>query len=144
MYIKPELLSKYEELKRKYPHLDNDLVMDWFEEMPEEALMVLEEYETKKEYGCHIVTKKQYEYYTSKLPSVKWTVEEIVKASGIDFDTKPYYEYDFAFLMNYLYSRYSSFMTDASYFVKIVKATLENPLVDNADDTAYHMAKELK
>ena len=112
-------------------------------------------------YGGRIINKakldKELENLVSKDVSVEEientetitsgdfaTVEEIVKASGIDFDTKPYYEYDFAFLMNYLYSRYSSFMTDASYFVKIVKATLENPLVDNADDTAYHMAKELK
>lgn len=144
MYIKPEIMTKYEDLKAKYPDIDNDLVMEYFVSMPDEALMTLEEYESKKEYGCHIVSQKQYDYYIKKLPSVKWSVDDVVKVSGIDFNMKPYYEYDFAMLMNIFYAKYSSFITDANYYVKMVKATLENPLVDKPDDTAYHMAKDLK
>lgn len=145
MYIEPELLTEYEELKEKHPNIAEDIIMDYFSGMAEQAKITLEEYKNKKEgYGCHIVSQKQYDYYIKKLPSVKWTVDEVVKASGIDFTDKPYYEYDFAFLMNFKYYKYSSFISETSYYIKMVKSDLECKLVYKSDDMAYHIAKNLK
>ncbi len=74
---------------------------------------------------------------------IKWEHDTIKSLSKINFEDKEYYSYDFAFVMNYLYCLFGDFMTDASYYLKMTQALLENKLVENADDMAYHIAKKL-
>lgn len=147
MHIKPELLEKYNSLKLKYPTLDNDMVMDYLEEMPEEAMLTLEEYENKKEYGCHIATEHLYNKAVSLLVGVngakgaKWTKDELKRISGIDFNTKEYSCYDFAYVANMLYSDYCNIFTDATYYIKMAKNYLEDSdYMGNASERAYKNA----
>lgn len=145
MSIKPELLSEYEELKAKYPNIDKDLVMDYLKGMAEQAEMTLEEYKNKKEgYGCHIVSQKQYDHYIKKIPEVKWSVDDVVKVLGVNFNDKPYYEFDAAFIMNFLHYAFGSFISETMTYIRMTKAILECKLIENADDSAYHIAKSLK
>ena len=95
--------------------------------------------------GCHIYSEECYEEEIKKIKAIpKWTLNDIKQVVKIDFETKEYYLYDFAFLMNYYYNLFKHIFTDTTYYIGIVKATLENPLIPKADDTAYHIAKKIK
>ena len=144
MYIEPELKREYEEIKAECPDFDHKMMKHFMKHMPEEAKKMIREQKEIMKYGYHIVSKQTYDEFISKIPNVKWSVEDVVRVSGIDFDQKEYYKYDFAFLMNLKYYKYNSFITDAAIYVKMVKADLECPLIKNADDLAYHTAKDFK
>ena len=73
------------------PHFAKEIVEEWREDMPENFA----EYMLKLEYGCHIVDMAMYDEAVSYLKWVddkgkgaKWSVDEIKRASGIDFDDK--------------------------------------------------------
>lgn len=131
----------HKKLLEENPRYNDELVDEFAENMPElYAKKIQYDY-----WGCHIYSEECYEEEIKKLKSMpKWTLTDVKHASKIDFESKEYYLYDFAFLMNYYYSLFKHVFTDPSYYVGIVKATLENPLIDKADDTAYHIAKKLK
>lgn len=102
----------------------------------------------QEEYGCHIVDRSLYEDAVSLLEwsdekgyGAKWDVDEILKASNIDFSNKNYYEYDFAYVVNMLWSDYGHIFTEQSYFLKMAKAYLEDPdYMGKADERAYKNA----
>lgn len=109
------------------------------------------------EYGCHIVTPDLYndainclEWFGDRGQGAKWSTEEIIKASGIDFDSlehkekKKYTKYDFAFMVNYNYSKYCNIISDTSYYLKMSKNDLENENIrENPSEHAYHKALKL-
>ena len=71
----------------------------------------------------------------------KWTVDDIVKIADIDFDEKDYYKYDFAYVMNMLYSDYCNIFTETSYYIKMSKNYLEDKdYAGEPDERAYHNA----
>lgn len=130
----------HKKLLEENPEYNNELVEDFAENMPE----IYAERIQYDFWGCHIYDEEMYEAEIKKLKSQpKWSLSEIKQVVRIDFDTKEYYIYDFAFLMNYYYYLFHHMFTDTSYYIGITKATLENPLIDKADDTAYHIAKKL-
>lgn len=122
----------------------NKVFMIFKDKMPEEycALMYI------MEYGCHIVTEDLYneaisylKWSNDKGTGAKWSVDEILKLADIDFSNKDYYEYDYAYVMNMLYSDYCGVFTDASYYLKMAKMYLEDPdYMGKADERAYHNA----
>lgn len=140
-YDKHQIKEFHKKLLEENPHYNDDLVMEFADNMPElYAKKIQYDY-----WGCHIYNEECYEEEIAKLKTVpKWTLNEIKQASRIDFEAKEYYLYDFAFLMNYYYNLFKHVFTDTSYYVGITKATLENPLMEKADDTAYHIARKLK
>lgn len=130
----------HKKLLEENPEYNNELVQEFADNMPEL-------YARKIQYdfwGCHIYDEECYEEEIRKLKTTpKWTLSDIKQVVKIDFDTKEYYLYDFAFLMNYYYHLFHHVFTDTSYYIGITKATLENPLINKADDTAYHIAQKL-
>ena len=131
----------HKKLLEENPHYNDDLVAEFAENMPDlYAKKIQYDY-----WGCHIYSEECYEEEIKKIKAVpKWSLNDIKQVSKIDFETKEYYLYDFAFLMNYYYNLAKHVFTDATYYVGLVKAILENPLIEKADDTAYHIAKKLK
>ena len=131
----------HKKLLEENPRYNDELVMEFADNMPElYAKKIQYDY-----WGCHIYDEECYEEEIRKIKAVpKWSLSDIKQVSKIDFEAKDYYIYDFAFLMNYYYNLFKHIFTDTAYYVGITKATLENPLMEKADDTAYHIAKKLK
>ena len=131
----------HKKLLEENPHYNDELVMEFADNMPElYAQKIQYDY-----WGCHIYSEECYEEEIKKIKAIpKWTLNDIKQVVKIDFETKEYYLYDFAFLMNYYYNLFKHVFTDTTYYIGIVKATLENPLMPKADDTAYHIAKKIK
>lgn len=140
------VIDKYKELKREKPNLDNEMVMTFIEEMPDEALMLF----NKMTYGCHIVDEEMYnkavgllEWVENKGKGAKWSVEDITRLSNIDFDTKDYYPHDLAYAVNMFYSDFCNIFTDSSYYIKMGINYLEdNDYWCDASERAYKNAKE--
>lgn len=102
----------------------------------------------EEEYGCHIVDISVYEKAVSLLEwadgkgyGAKFEIDDILKMSNIDFSNKNYYEYDYAYVVNMLYSDYGHIITELSQLLKMAKAYLEDPdYMGKADERAYHNA----
>ena len=76
-----------------------------------------------------------------KIVSAKWNVDTIVKLSGIDFEKTDFYEYDYAYVVNMLYSGYCEIFTDTTYYLKMAKMYLTDPdYPGKADERAYKNA----
>jgi hypothetical protein len=131
----------HQKLLEENPEYNNELVQEFADNMPElYAKKIQYDY-----WGCHIYSEECYEEEIKKIKAIpKWTLNDIKQVVKIDFETKEYYLYDFAFLMNYYYNLFKHVFTDTTYYIGIVKAILENPLMPKADDTAYHIAKKLR
>lgn len=147
MYIKPEVLERLNELERKYPTIKDDLFMQWLSEMPDNAMLSFDEYEMEKEFGHHIGNETLYNKAVSLLVNAngmkgaKWSKDDLRKLSGIDFNTKDYSCYDFAYVANMLYSDYCNIFTDATYYIKMAKNYLEDPdYMGDPSERAYHDA----
>jgi len=120
------------------------LIDKFREKMPEEFVKTMFE----EEYGCHIVDRSIYDEAVSLLKwsedrgsGAKWEVEDILKLSNIDFSNKDYYEYDYAYVVNMLWSDYGHIFTEPSYFLKMAKAYLEDPdYMGKPDERAYKNA----
>ena len=132
----------YKEKLKDDPEYDHKLVMHWKENMPEQFAKRM--YEDK--YGCHIVDEDLYEEAVGLLKwngrhGAKWTVSEISSLSRINFEEKPYYEMDFAYMVNSLYADFCNIFSDASYYIKMAQAYLEDiDYPGNSDERAYHEA----
>ena len=145
-----KLINKYNNLKKKYPNIAEDMMMMFFEKMEDAAYEALEEYEIEKKYGCHIGTEEMYEkavdlleWVGDKGNSARWNVDDIVRLSGIDFAMKEYTDYDYAYVVNMLYSDYCNIFTDSSYYMKMAKNYLEDPdYCGIASERAYNNAKK--
>ena len=143
--LRDDVQTAYDSLIAKYPQADKDFMHKFMKIMPDIAIEMFDVYEDYKEYGCHIATEKLYNKYINKLPQIKWSFDDVmsVVSSKIDFEVKDYYEYDFAFLMNYLYCLFKEKFTDHSYYIFLTQKLLENPMLNKSDDTAYHLAEKL-
>lgn len=143
--LRDDVQTAYDSLIAKYPQADKDFMHKFMKIMPDIAIEMFDVYEDYKEYGCHIATEKLYNKYINKLPQIKWSFDDVmgVVASKIDFANKDYYEYDFAFLMNYLYCLFKDKFSDYSYYIFMTQKLLENPMLNKSDDTAYHLAEKL-
>lgn len=132
----------YKEKVRENPNFDHDLVLHWKDNMPEQFAKRM--YEEK--YGCHIVDEDMYEDAIALLSwngrhGAKWTVNEIVTLSRINFEEKPYYEMDYAYVVNCMYADFCTIISDASYYLKMAVAYLESKNYQGkSDERAYHDA----
>lgn len=134
----------YNAKKAENPDFDYMLVKSWRDEMPEQFAKRMYE----EEYGCHIFDEELYneavgllEWVNKAGKGAKWSVNDIVKLSGIDFDTKDYYAKDFTYIANMLWSDYCNVFTDASYYIKMSKNYLEDPdYMGDPSERAYHNA----
>lgn len=134
----------YEKRLHEDPEYNHKLVMRWREKMPESFAITMYE----DEYGCHIFSEDLYEEATSYFVNPDgskgphWSITTIKEKSGIDFDTKDYTCYDYAYVVNMLYSDYSIVFVEPTYYLKMAKAYLtdEDYPGEDASERAYHDA----
>lgn len=126
--IAPELFNKYNEIKRKFPNIDNEMIMKFAEEMPTIFEMSIMEYE----HGCHIVSERMYNEAVSFFENFNgtegayWDVNTIKMKANIDFNNfKDYTLYDLAYMANMHYSDYGDFLS-ADMLIKMAKRDLED------------------
>ena len=83
------------------------------------------------------------EWVENRGHGAKWAVDDIVKLANINFDNKEYTKYDYAYIMNALYSDYCNIFTEPSYYLKMAKNYLEDAdYWGEASERAYHDAKK--
>ena len=143
-------LQKADEIyKRKMsenPQFAKEIVEEWREDMPENFA----DYMLKLEYGCHIVDVSMYDeaigylkWVDDKGIGAKWSVDEIKRASGIDFDDKDYYIHDYAYVCNMLWSDYCNIFTETNYYLKMARNYLEDAdYCGDPSERAYKNAKK--
>lgn len=141
------IMTKYNKLKMKYPNIAEDMMMMFFDKMEDVANETLDKYKYKKENGHHITTESMYDKAVSLLVNPngdigpKWSLKTIKEKSGINFETKDYTIYDYAYVVNMLYSDYGSVITDPSCYLKMAKLYLsDEDYFGDPSERAYHNA----
>lgn len=129
MYDLTEAIEIYEEEKRHNPEYDAELVAEWREDMPEEFTRKMLE----KRYGCHIRDEKTYNtavgllvWPDERTRGPKWSLSDIRNSVNVDLRNKKYTLFDFAYVMNMLWSDFSNVFTDSNYYAKMSIGYLED------------------
>lgn len=142
--MKEKALNKYKELKKDNPNIDNELIMTFIEQMPQEAICVFD----YMLYGYHIVSKEIYEDAVDCLVNQdgskgpKWSLTEIENKVNIDFDNKDYTLMDYAYALNMKYSVIGDLIS-TDMLMKIAKRYLEDKnYYGDPSERAYFDAKE--
>lgn len=136
----------YREMSMKHDNYDHHLVMKWRDKMPED----FSRYMFEEKYGCHIFDMALYEEATSHFVNPDgskgphWSLSTIKSKSGItDFTEKGYTEYDYAYVVNMLFSDYGSIFTEPSFYLRMAKQYLaDGDFYGNPHERAYHDAIE--
>ena len=81
----------------------------------------------------HIRDKKTYEEIVDCLEhsnkqgyGERWSVDKIKKSAGINFEETDFSEFDFAYLVNFLYAKCCKYVKDPYMFMKIARGLLED------------------
>ncbi len=142
--MKEKALNKYKELKKDNPNIDNELIMTFIEQMPQEAICLFD----YMLYGYHIVSKEMYEDAVDCLVNQdgskgpKWSLTEIENKVNIDFDNKDYTLMDYAYTLNMKYSDIGDLIS-TDMLMKIAKRYLEDKdYYGDPSERAYFDAKE--
>lgn len=142
--MKEKALNKYKELKKDNPNIDNELIMTFIDQMPQEAICVFD----YMLYGYHIVSKEMYEDAVDCLVNqdgskgAKWSLTEIENKVNIDFDNKDYTLMDYAYTLNMKYSDIGDLIS-TDMLMKIAKRYLEDKdYYGDPSERAYFDAKE--
>lgn len=142
--VEPELLKEYHEVKEKHPNIDHEMVMMFAEDMPEEFSMVVMKYK----YGCHIGAKRMYDEAVSYFENpdgtegAHWDIETIKAKAGIDFATKKYTAWDFAYFVNMHYSDYGDKIGADTIFWMAKRDLEDKDYPGEASERAYKDAKK--
>lgn len=139
-------LEIYKKRVEENSHYPEEVIKEWREDMPDQFT----DYIFRTEYGCHIVNEDLYndavnllEWVNEKGEGAKWSVNDIKSVAGIDFDKKDYYELDFAYVVNMLYSDYCDIFTEPTYYVKMARNYLEDAdYMGDPSERAYKNAKK--
>lgn len=134
----------YEEYRATREDFDHHLVMHWREEMPHEFAQRM----FKEKHGCHIFNEDLYCEATSHFVNPDgshgphWSIGTIKAKSGItNFAEKGYTEYDYAYVVNMLYSDYGNVFAEPSYYLKMAKNYLsDGDYYGKPEERAYHDA----
>lgn len=134
----------YRQKLKENPQFDHDMIMMFREEMPEEFAEVMQ----VCAYGKHL-DEDTYNRAIALLENkdgtqgAKWSVDSIREKSGMDFDSKNYTLYDFAYVVNAMYSDYSSVFTEPSFYLKMARLYLEDvDYYGDPSERAFCDAKE--
>lgn len=122
-----------------------DFVEDMYDLYPDEVSRMVDE----MYLGCHIRDENFYNkavsYFVNNDGSkgAKWTVEDIVSKSGINFDKKDYTDLDYAYVVNMLYSDYGNKIKDPDLLLDMAVQYLEDEdYPGEASERAYKNAKK--
>ena len=144
MYDLKKADAIYEEMRAEGKDIVHEVMLVFKDKMPKEYCMLMH----LIKYGCHIFDVAMYneavshlEWVNGKGKGAKWDIDTIVKLSGIDFEKVDFFEYDFAFVMNMLWSDYCEIFTETTYYLKMAKMYLTDPdYPGKADERAYKNA----
>lgn len=144
MYDLEKATDIYKHKVKEDPDFAEQVIEIWKTKMPEEFAKFMYE----SEYGCHIVEKDMYDKAISYLrwsdeegTGAKWEVETIVKLVDINFDKSKFTKFDYAYVVNMLYSDYCHIFTDSDYYLKMAKAYLtDEDYPGTAAERAYKNA----
>jgi hypothetical protein len=132
----------YKEVSEQHPDFDHSLVMEWREKMEKSFVRRM----LAERYGHHL-DRELYEEATSYFVNPDgthgphWSVETIKAKSGLDFDSKKFNCWDFAYICNMFYSDFSNIFSDATYYLKMAKAYLtDGDYFGDPSERAYHNA----
>jgi len=106
------------------------------------------ENEYKKDYDRHINNAEQYRRYTSNLQwnnrkgsGERWKMDDIIKRSDIDFNKEKFSPYDYAYMVNANYAKYS-ISEKPEYYMEMAKDDLHNDSYpERPDERAYYDAQ---
>jgi hypothetical protein len=92
----------------------------------------------------HITNKRDYEkavqhfkWANGRGQGEKWKPEELNRIARIDFKDVDYTEYDFAYMVNKLYSKCCKDYPEMSYYIKMVKNIFDNKDENENENETY-------
>ena len=134
----------YRKKLEENPQFDHEMVMTFREEMPKEFADVM----YMCEYGLHIMDEDYYNMAVSCLENKDgskgshWDINTIKNRSGINFDNEDFSLYDYAYVVNMLYSDYGNIFSDTSYYLKMAHNYLsDEDYYGDASERAFKDAK---
>lgn len=144
MYDLKKADAIYDEMRAEGKDIVHEVMLVFKDKMPKEYCMLMH----LIKYGCHIYDEAMYneavsylEWANGKGKGAKWDVDTLTKLSGIDFEKTNFFEYDFAYVANMLWSDYCEIFTDTTYYLKMAKMYLTDPdYPGKADERAYKNA----
>lgn len=144
MYDLKKADAIYDEMRAEGKDIVHEVMLVFKDKMPKEYCMLMH----LIKYGCHIYDEAMYneavsylEWANGKGKGAKWDVDTLTKLSGIDFEKTNFFEYDFAYVANMLWSDYCEIFTDTTYYLKMAKLYLTDPdYPGKADERAYKSA----
>lgn len=123
-----EYRNKIEYMISKNPHKIAEMLEMVYKHNPDIIEEMLE-YDDME----HITNKRDYDEHVGKLKwankngnGERWKMEDLKKYSKIDFSNVEFTEFDFAYLVNVLYSKCCKYITDMGMFIKIAQCLLED------------------
>ena len=148
MYDLKKADAIYDEMRAEGKDIVHEVMLVFKDKMPKEYCMLMH----LIKYGCHIYDEAMYneavsylEWANGKGKGAKWDVDTLTKLSGIDFEKTEFFEYDFAYVANMLWSDYCEIFTDTTYYLKMAKLYLTDPdYPGKADERAYKSAMQRK
>lgn len=124
-----ELMNEFEEMLEENPDKVMEYMKHLYQHNPEAVRKMLMTYED----NGHIRDKKTYEELVDCLEwsnkqgyGEKWTLDKIKKSSGINFEETDFSEFDFAYLVNFLFAKCCKYTQDSYIFLKIARGLLED------------------
>lgn len=139
-------------LREKTKHIlkrDAELIADFVEDMYELYPNEVEKMIDEQFYGCHIRSESMYEEAVKLLKKpdgeygAKWSVEDIARKSGIDFEKEDFTKHDFAYVVNMLYSDYGKKVTDVETILDMAEIYLtDDDYPGDPSERAYKNAKK--
>lgn len=144
MYDLKKADAIYDEMRAEGKDIVHEVMLVFKDKMPKEYCILMH----LIKYGCHIYDEEMYneavsylEWANGKGKGAKWDVDTLAKLSGIDFEKTEFFEYDFAYVANVLWSDYCEIFTDTTYYLKMAKMYLTDPdYPGKADERAYKNA----
>lgn len=124
-----ELMKEFENMLEENPEKVMEFTKHLYKHNPEAVKKMLMTYED----NGHIKDKRTYQELVDDLQwsnkqgyGEKWTLEKIKKNAGINFEETDFTEFDYAYLVNFLFSKCCKYTQDSYVFLKIARGLLED------------------
>ncbi len=124
-----KMMEEFEYMLEENPEKVMEYMKHLYHHNPEAVKKMLMTYED----NGHIRDKKTYEKIVEGLEwsdkqgyGEKWTVDKIKESAGIKFDETDFSEFDFAYLVNFLYAKCCKYIQDGYTYLKIARGILED------------------